>query len=201
MATLLIVAETAVGCGGSTSPNGGSSVFTTVAVTPSAATLFTAAPGNTVKLAVVPQDQNGKTFAGAGAPSFTSDNSAIATVGNDGMVTVVAAGTVRITTSVTAGSITQHGITTVTAQIASATAAVVAPGMTFQPAVVDVQPGGSVSWAFGATPHNVVFASAEAPGNVAELQDGSASRTFPTHGTFGYRCTIHQGMAGTVNVH
>jgi plastocyanin len=117
------------------------------------------------------------------------------------MITVVAAGTAHITASVTAGSITKQGTSTVTAQVASANAAVVAPGFTFQPAMVDVQPGGSVSWAFGSTTHNVVFTTAGAPANVADFQDGAASRTFPTHGTYGYHCTLHQSMAGTVNVH
>jgi plastocyanin len=29
---------------------------------------------------------------------------------------------------------------------------------------------------------------------------GSASRTFSTAGTFGYQCTNHAGMSGTVTV-
>jgi plastocyanin len=78
---------------------------------------------------------------------------------------------------------------------------VAAPGISFQPPIVDLQPGGSVGWTFGTVPHNVVFSTAGAPANVADLQDGSASRTFPSHGTFSYRCTIHQAMNGVVHVH
>ncbi|HEV7366546.1 MAG TPA: Ig-like domain-containing protein, partial [Gemmatimonadales bacterium] len=114
IASLLILAGVAAGCGSTDpnpnpNPNGGGSVLTTVVVTPSTATLFTIEPGNTVMLSVVPKDQNGKTVTGAGAASFSSDNSAIATVSNDGMVTMVAPGTARITASVTAGSVTKEG--------------------------------------------------------------------------------------------
>jgi plastocyanin len=204
IATLLILAGTAGACGG-----GGSSVtepppaggLTTVVVTPSIATLFTVEPGNTVKLAVTPKDQSGKTVTGAGAASFISDNNAIATVGNDGMVTVVAAGTTKITASVTAGSVTKTGFATVTAAAAPATGAVTAPAFAFSPATIDLQAGGTVSWTNSSIPHNVVFTTAGAPEDVPDFQDGSNSRAFPTHGNFGYHCTIHQGMTGLIRVH
>src|SRR3954469_3225017 len=103
VATLLILAGTAGACGGGSSvteppPAGG---LTTVVATPSTATLFTIEPGNTVMLSVVPKDQSGKTVTSAGAASFSSDNSAVATVASNGMVTMVAAGTAKIKAAVT----------------------------------------------------------------------------------------------------
>jgi plastocyanin len=204
IATLLIVAATAGGCGGGGSdvtgppPAGG---LATVVVTPSAATLFTVEPGNTVMLSVVPKDLNGNTVTGAGAASFSSDNSAVATVANDGMVTVVATGTAKIKATVTAGSVTKEGFSTVTVAVAPASGAVVAPGLAFSPATVDVQVGGSVSWTNAAIEHTVTFTSTGAPENMAAFSNGSDARTFPTHGNFAYHCLIHPQMTGVVRVH
>lgn len=200
IATLLIVAEAAVGCGGSgTAP----SVLTMLEVTPASATLFTVEPGNTATLSVVAKDQNGQTMAGAGSPSFSSDNAAIAAVSVDGTITAVAAGTARITASLTVGGVTKTGTTTVTAQVAPANASVVAPALAYQPGVVDVQAGGTVTWTFGSTVHTVTFTTPGAPADVPGLDNGSASRTFPNHGTFSYGCAVpgHGQMAGFVQVH
>ncbi len=200
--TLLIVAEVGVGCGGDNGPGpGGESVLTTVEVTPATATLFTVAPGNTAALTVVAKDQDGGTMAGLGSPSFSSDNGAVASVGGDGTVTALAAGTAAITASLTAGGVTRTGTTTVTVQVAPATAGVAAPSLAFLPAAVDVSLGGTVTWTIGPITHNVSFTTAGAPADVPDLQDGSAARTFPTNGAFGYRCTIHPQMTGAVRVH
>ena len=203
IATLLLVAGTGVGCGGGDGPGPGpdTPVLTTVEVTPATATLFTVAPRNTATLAVVPKDQDGGTMSGLGSASFSSNNAAVASVSDAGTITAVAAGTATITASLTAGGVTKTGTTTVTAQVASADAGVVAPALAFQPATVDVQAGGTVSWTFESVAHTVTFTTAGAPADVPDLQDGSASRTFPTNGTFGYRCSIHPSMTGTVHVH
>jgi len=203
IATLLMVAETGVaGCGGSgTDPNPDTPVLTTLEVTPATATLFTVAPENAVTLSVVPKDQNGQTMAGAGTPTFSSDNGAIADVGADGTITAVAAGTAQITASLTAGGVTKTATTTVTVQVAPAAAGVLAPQLAFQPAAADVSAGGTVTWTFGSIPHDVTFTTAGAPADVPALQNGSAARTFPTNGAFGYRCTIHPQMTGAVRVH
>jgi plastocyanin len=198
IATLLIVAGIGVGCGG----DGGStgpSVLTTLEVTPATATLFTVAPGNTVTLAVVAKDQDGRTMSGLGSPSFSSDNSAIATVSDDGTITAVAAGTAQITASLTAGGVTKTGTTTVTAQVAPASAAVVATPTAFQPPTVDVSAGGTVTWTFGSSGNQVDFTTAGAPDDIP-FQTGSASRTFPNNGTFRYQCAGPQ-MTGVVHVH
>jgi len=199
IATLLIVAETGVGCGNSAGP--GSSVLTTLEVTPAGTTLFTVAPGNAVTLSVVAKDQDGLTMVGVGPPSFSSGNVAVADVSAEGTITAVAAGTARITASLTVGGRTRTGTTTVTAQVASANAGVVAPAIAFQPATLDLQAGGTVRWTFESIHHTVTFTTAGAPVDVLELHDGSASRTFPTHGTFEYHCSIHPVMTGVIHVH
>lgn len=205
VATLLIVAGIGAGGGGcgDNGPGPGPSdpVLTTVEITPATATLFTVAPGNTVTLAVVAKDQDGGTMAGLGSPSFSSSNATVASVSEAGAVTALAAGTAAITASLTAGGVTETGTTTVTAQVAPASAAVAAPAIAFQPATVNVRGNGTVTWAFASVPHTVTFTTAGAPANVPELQDGSASRTFPTNGSFNYRCTIHPPMTGVVHVH
>ena len=200
--TLLILAATGAGCGGdgqTVDPPG--RVLTTLELTPATATLFTVAPGNTVTLAAVARDQDGGTMAGVGSPSYSTDNGAVASVSQDGTITAVAAGTAAITGTLTAGDVTRTDVTTVTVQAAPTSAAVTTPGLAFQPVAVDVGAGGSVSWTFGPTPHNVSFETAGAPEDVPDLQNGAASRVFPTNGSFNYRCTIHPQMTGAVHVH
>jgi plastocyanin len=204
IATLLIVAGIGAGCGGGDSgpgPGPTDPVLTTVEVTPATATLFTVAPGNTVTLAVVGKDQDGQTMAGLGSASFSSDNSAVASVSDVGTITAGAAGTAGIAVSLTAGGATATGTTTVTVQVAPASAGVVAPQLAFQPATVDVSAGGTVTWTFGSIQHTVTFTTGGAPADVPDLQDGSAARTFPNNGAFGYRCSIHPQMSGAVRVH
>jgi plastocyanin len=201
-AAMLIMAGSGVGCGGG---DGGSGleppVLTTVEVTPAAATLFTVAPGNTVALSVAALDQNGATMTGADAPSFSSGNSAVADVSDDGTVTGVTAGTTEITASVVADGVTKTGTSSLTVQAAPANAQVAAPQFAFQPTTVDVQAGGGVTWTFGPIPHDVTFTSAGAPANIPVLENGSAMRLFPNNGTFDYMCAIHPTMLGTVRVH
>ena len=76
-------------CGGGDGPN---EAFT-VALSPTAPTLFSAAPGNTVELDATARSADGQVLAG-GTTSFSSANTAIATVTNAGVVTGVAAGIV-----------------------------------------------------------------------------------------------------------
>jgi plastocyanin len=189
------------GCGGSTDPGGDTAVLTTLEVTPPTATLFTVAPGNTVTLSVVPKDQNGQTMTGAGTATFSSDNGTVADVDAGGTITALAAGTAQITASLTAGGVTRTGTTTVTSQVAPASADVAAPAFDFEPPVVDVQAGGTVTWTFESIAHTVTFTTGGAPADVPELSLGSASRVFPTSGSFDYHCTIHPEMTGLVRVH
>jgi plastocyanin len=72
----------------------------------------------------------------------------------------------------------------------------------FNPATVTITVAGMVTWTNNTgIDHNVTFAQATgAPTNVPNFSTGSASRSFPTAGTFAYQCTIHAGMNGSVVV-
>ena len=77
-----------------------------------------------------------------------------------------------------------------------------AAASSFAPAEVTVARNGTVTWSnTSAVAHNVTFAAAAgAPANVPDFASGAQTRTFATPGTFGFRCTNHDGMTGTVTV-
>jgi plastocyanin len=200
MAILLLIAGTGTGCGdGGGEPD--TPVLTTVDVSPATVALFTEAPGNTAVLTVVAKDQRGETMTGVGSPTFSSDNSAVADVSDDGTITATGAGTAQVTASLTAGGVTETGASTVTVAVAPGTAAVSTPSLAFRPQVVDVSAAGVVTWTIGSIHHNVTFTTPGAPEDVPEITNASAARTFPNPGAFAYQCTIHPSMTGTVRVH
>ncbi len=186
----------AAACGGSEGPN---DEFT-VEVTPTAAELFSLAPGNTIELEVVAKDGDGEPLAG-GTTTYATGNSAIATVSNAGVVTAVAAGTTQITATVTHDGGSASAITSVTVRDAAAAATVRAPGFVFTPGTVDVSEGGTVTWTIESVHHTVQFETAGSPSDIGELLNASESRTFPASGTYRYRCSIHAQMTGIVRVH
>lgn len=200
VAGLLVLLAT--GCGGG---DGGSGpeprVLTTLELTPATADLFTVAPGNSITLTVLPKDQDGQVMTGLGPASFSTSNVGIATVDGNATVSAVGPGTAQISASLTAGSETKAATMQVTVQVAAASASVSAPSLAFVPAVVDVQAGGVVTWTAAALPHTVTFTTPGSPPEIPYLEQESASRTFPTSGTFEYLCTRHAGMTGTVHVH
>jgi plastocyanin len=197
---LLIPAAAGIGCGGS-SPTTTDSELTTVEVTPASATLFTLSPANSVALSVVAKDQDGRIMEVAGATTFSSSDDAVAAVDAEGTVMAAAVGTTVITASVTADGITKSGTATVNVVVAPATADVQAPAFTYNPPVVDVAAGGSVTWTMAFVIHDVTFNEPNAPEDVPRSQSVSVSRAFPTPGVFTYRCTLHPKMAGSVRVH
>lgn len=81
-------------------------------------------------------------------------------------------------------------------------ATVTTPNSTFSPADVTIPTGGTVTWQFSGTRHNVVFqGTAPAGGNIPDQEPGaSVSRTFAAPGTYSYFCARHSGMTGRVTV-
>ena len=79
---------------------------------------------------------------------------------------------------------------------------VAASGTTFAPRVVNIAPGGSVTWQFSGSRHNVTFGSqAPAGGSIPDTESGnSATRVFGSAGTYDYQCTRHDGMTGQIVV-
>jgi plastocyanin len=183
-------------CGGSEGPN---DEFT-VEVTPTTAELFSVAPGNTVELDVVAKDGGGDPLPG-GTTTYSTGNSAIATVSDAGVITAVAVGTTQVTATVTLDGGSASATTSVTVRDAAAAATVRAPGLVFIPGTVDVSEGGTVTWTIEDVHHTVDFETAGSPSDIGELLNASESRTFPASGTYRYRCSIHSQMTGIVRVH
>ncbi|MBA4070343.1 MAG: hypothetical protein C0497_00670 [Gemmatimonas sp.] len=72
---------------------------------------------------------------------------------------------------------------------------------TFTPSTLTVARGTTVTFTFQATIHNVIFANvAGAPANIPNTANSGVQRLFATAGTFGYDCSLHAGMTGTVIV-
>jgi plastocyanin len=73
-------------------------------------------------------------------------------------------------------------------------------GSTFSPSRALALVGDTVVWTNNDAfkEHNVTFEDGETSGNLGK--GARYSRTFPSAGTFGYRCTLHQGMSGSVAV-
>ena len=71
----------------------------------------------------------------------------------------------------------------------------------FNPASLTVDSGVTVTWRNnGATTHTVTSDSAGLFNSGTIASGGTYSHAFNTKGTFGYHCTIHVGMAGSITV-
>jgi len=82
-------------------------------------------------------------------------------------------------------------------------AAVSLQNLAFNPNSVVVQSGGTVTWTWndGAIGHNVTFTSGPArPPDAATRDSGTYALPLTTVGTYGYHCTIHPTMTGSVTV-
>jgi plastocyanin len=178
-------------------------VFSSVAVTPASPTV---AVGGTTTLAATAKDQTGATLDGAGAPTWSSSNTAAATVdAASGVVTGVANGTSTISASITAGSVTKSGSQSITVSTPTASGSVTATtGQTFDPSTVTVARSGgtaTVTWHFQSLAHTVSWDSQ--PGSVTDIDltsSASVARDFTVAGTYKYHCSVHPGMHGVVNV-
>ncbi|MFL5386624.1 MAG: Ig-like domain-containing protein [Longimicrobiaceae bacterium] len=189
-----------------------SPVFTSLALSPSSGSVQV---GGTLQLAATPRDQNGAAMAGLPAAAYTTSDATRATVSASGVVTGVAAGTATITATLASGGTTRTATASITVTTTTAppppppppppptsSVTVTTPGISFSPQTVTIAPGGSVTWQISGARHNVTFSGA-APtgGNVPDTDSGgSATRTFPTAGTYDYQCTRHSGMTGRVVV-
>jgi plastocyanin len=158
-------------------------------------------PG-TLQLTATPTDQNGSPM--VATVTWGSSAPGIATVGHTtGLVTAVSVGTTTITDTASAGGVTITSSQVITVAVYPTSANVNAnANLTFDPTAVDIVAGGTVTWSFFGVTHNVTFSGgAGTPGNIPDQSAGSATRTFTTAGTFGFQCTIHPYMTGTVTVH
>src|SRR5260370_39973864 len=183
-------------CGGGYTTSPGVGAVATVSVTaPSTSDVV----GGTMQLRAAAADANGMAVSGLPV-TWTSSNASVASVNTSGLVTGIAPGGATITAMIS--SVPGTKALTVAAVPASATVQATT-ALTFDPAQVDITAGGSVTWAFAATIHHVTFTTTATgtPANIGDQSTASVPRTFTTAGSFPYRCTLPQGMNGTVAVH
>ena len=200
------VAAAIFACGGS---GGGSTgptpVFTSVAVTPASPSVTV---GSTTALTATAKDQSGATFAGAPAATWTSSNTAAATVDPaTGVVSGVANGVSTITASITAGSVTHSGTQQISVVTPSATGNVTAAAtLVFNPHTVTIARAGgtgAITWTFESVAHTVSWDSQPPGATVADIgatHDADVARNFTVAGTYAYHCSIHSTMTGVVIV-
>jgi plastocyanin len=137
--------------------------------------------------------------------AYSSASTNVATVSATGVVTGLSAGQSTITVTGTAGGVSKSA--TITATVTGTlpnevTVAASGSSNVFTPASVAIARGGTVTWTFGAIPHNVIFGGAAgAPANINTTSNNAGiARTFNTSGNFDYTCSLHQGMNGNVIV-
>jgi plastocyanin len=159
-------------------------------------------------MTAIAKDQNGATFAGAPAATWTSSDLTKATVdAATGVVTGVANGSSTITASITSGSVTHTGTTQVTVVTPTASGSVTATsGLAFTPHSVTIGRSsgtGTVTWTFQNVAHTVTWDSQPSGAAVADIGATSSAdvgRNFTVAGTYQYHCSIHSNMSGVVIV-
>jgi plastocyanin len=150
-------------------------------------------------LTVLGFDANNREITGLAA-GFQSDNTSFVTVGGTGIVTGVALGSARVTATVTTVDGTFTAASDVTVVTFPNTATVLLRAASFDPNVVDIIVGGTVTFSnTSGVEHNINFSSQVA--NVPNHISGSNPRTFNTPGTVTYSCNLHAGMDGSVIIH
>ena len=207
----LVFAVAVVGCGGGGDDGGTTgppppppptNTQTLGSITTNVSTINIAA-GGTQAITVTALDTQGAVISNAGTPTFAVAPAGIATVDGSGVVVGVATGSAVVTVSLTRGGVTRTATVnvTVSGSLPGIANVSTASGDVFSPSSVTIARGGSVTWTFGATVHNVTFqGGVGAPANIPDRSGTTESRTFSTVGDFSYNCTLHAGMNGQVIV-
>jgi len=207
----LVFAVAVIGCGGGGDDGGTTgppppppptNTQTLGSITTSVSTINIAAGGSQA-ITVIALDTQGAVIANPGTPTFSVAPTGIATVDGSGVVVGVATGSAVVTVSLTRGGVTRTATVNVTVSGSLPGSANVSTtsGDVFSPSSVTIARGGSVTWTFGVTVHNVTFqGGAGVPANIPDRSGTTESRTFSTVGDFSYTCTLHAGMNGQVLV-
>lgn len=199
----LLIAAACGGGGDNGGNNGGTGPNQTLSEITTSVSSLALTAGQSATITVTAKNTSGGTITNAGTPTFTSRSTTVAEVTAQGIVFAVAAGTTTIDVSLTFGGVTKTATVQVVVTGTLGSTATVAAGSaanTFEPQVVGVARGGTVTWSFAAVQHNVTFSGGGAPANIPNTTNASVSRTFGTAGNFPYDCTLHAGMTGTVIV-
>lgn len=166
--------------------------------------------GEGTNFGAILKDANGATLTGRAVTWQASSPTLVNIVANSNgiaLVTGLAVGTTNLTA--TSESKTSGAATITITNDPFPTRADVTIGdqgsSTFSPDRSEIAAGGQVVWTFaaGSVTHNVTFdqGNPAAIANIADNNTGAFSRSFQSAGSYGYRCSIHAGMAGTVVVH
>ncbi len=183
---------------GTTSGGGGGGGGTSVAnvtVTSNASNLTV---GSSMAFTGAAKDANGNGV--TAAFNWNSSSETIAFVRSSGLVYGISAGTATITA--TSGAASGSKVLTVAAPSGTPNSAfVITVGNTFFPNNVTITQGGSVTFLFGPTTHDVDYGTTTGrPSNIGDTQNSDNVSTFNTKGTFPYICILHAGMVGTITV-
>lgn len=199
-AALLLTACGGGGDGGTTNPPPPTATLDNIVLTP---TTLSLGAGQSQTISASGRSAAGATVSGV-TFGYSSSNQTVATVSATGLVLALTAGTATITVTGTAGGVSKSATMALTVTGALANAVTVVAGAAsndFTPANVALARGGTVTWTFGALIHNVDFeGKAGAPTNIGNTANASIARTFANAGSFGYVCSLHGGMNGTVLV-
>lgn len=162
--------------------------------------------GGLGQASVTARDANNALVAlGSRTVVWSSTNVANATVSSDGIFSAIGIGTTQIRATVIENGTSIAGNATLTVSAnpdAKQSVDVSMPGLTFSPADVVVKVGGTVRFIFPNLDHNVIWSPriTGSPNDIAISSNKTISSTFPTAGVYPYKCTLHDGMVGTVVV-
>ena len=166
-----------------------------VEVTPSSRTLPL---GGTQTFTATAMDANDNPVTGIAA-TFTSNDAAVE-ITAAGAATAKAIGSAVITATMQTVDGERQGTATVNVQNLPQTATITLTAAAFSPTSVDIASGGTVTFSnTSGVLHNVMFESSA----ITDIQDhlsGQNLRTFTQPGTYGFLCTNHPGMVGSVVV-
>jgi plastocyanin len=204
----LVVTSTLLACGGGGDDDGGTTgpppppTTQTLGTISTNVTSMNLVAGSSQTITVSAFDTQNAVIANPGAPTFASASSAVAEVDGSGTVLGLHQGATTVNVSLTMGSVTRTAsvAVNVTGVLPNSASVSTVSGDVFTPNKVIISQGGSVTWTFGATIHNVTFGGGGAPASINDTFSASVSRTFGTAGNFAYNCTIHAGMNGQVIV-
>ena len=180
-------------CGGSSAQ---SHTATQLLVQAPANAALTVPVGGTLQLSAVALDANGNSVATPAGITWTSDNSAVATVNANGLVTGVASGVANITAT---ASSTLKG----SGQVTVGAGATVIPWSQASTNITNtIAAGSSVSWRGADGVSHTVTPDTAPPPNAVNVFPGanSSPQTISTPGTYHYHCSIHPTMHGTLIV-
>jgi plastocyanin len=201
--TLAAAALFATACGGGddgpTNPTP-SQVLGSITATPGTLPLTA---GSTGSITVQALDETGAVISGATGFTYVLSDNTVAEVSASGSVLALKAGPTDVTVSLTRGGVTKTAVVhvTVTGTLPSTASISAGTNLAFSPDRVVIAAGGTVTFSAGAVEHNVTFDGGNgAPSNIPTGASWQFNRTFPIAGDFGFQCTLHPGMNGTVLV-